>query len=283
MSVRVIADNAAHALFLKHMLVRTAQPNLKPVHGFKCDFSPRVTVCLASTAIEKPGMLINLDDADSAVITVVGNIAVEQIQNAVALAASTCHAADDGPLVMNCDTHLSGGSTSLLFGLSGEGRAAAVANDSLYAAHHSVWDTSGVSRLWGGVSVPAGKAATPLSKGSIVIDGVATTSGVRDNLAAGPSTIVFIDDAAAAAAGAQKLSTEEAVAQMRKVGGTEADAAAFADLLKASGASSFVVGRGAEGALVADVVGAVTVKTVKAAPKKKAQKGQQKKGRKGKQ
>ena len=136
---------------------------------------------------------------------------------------------DDGALVLNCDAHLMGSSTSLLFGLSSEGRAAAVANESLYAAHHSVWDAAGVSRLWGGVTVPVGSAK--LSRGSIVIDDMATMPGAHDNLAGGPSTLVFVDDAAQAAQ-ATKLSTEDAVAQVLKGGASEADATAFADLLE---------------------------------------------------
>lgn len=194
--------------------------------------TPRVTVHVASKmATDAPSILIRLlppaaDSGISAQVTVVGNVSLPSIQQAVAAAAEQCHlqssaaaaagTADDAlpaahaPALLPCDTVEAGdGATSLVFGLSDAGRAAAVASRHLYAAHHSVWSNSGVARAWGGVAVADG--AIKLSKGDLSVDGVSAMSGAGNNLAAGPKTILFVDEGAS---GVAALSAEGALERL---------------------------------------------------------------------
>ena len=276
---------------MKHLLVRTSNPDITDPRSF----SPRVTLYVASAMpADAPSILISQsEDGATASVTVAGNVALGDIQNALASAARLLHgegasgsdgtvategdegeaaaaAAPAGPLVLKCDATQTGADTSLIFGLSDAGRTAAVASSGLYAAHHAVWDASGVSRMWGGASIPAaGGIKAP--KGGVVVDGALAVSGARDNLAAAPAFVVFVDGGGAAAAAPAKgkkgakgkkkkaaaakgaagaISTADAVARLE--GATAAEAAAFGALLESSGAQAFVVGSAAEADLVKD-------------------------------
>ncbi|TDH66090.1 hypothetical protein CCR75_005221 [Bremia lactucae] len=238
--VRVISDSALVALFAQTLLVRVP---IKDTHA------ARPIVIYVATSGEfkdqepQAQLLFDNDDEGAPFVKVVitGAADLSTIQDAIGLAKKKLlDVAESESLVVPADVLMKEDTTALVFNASGAGRAAAIDNNLLYSAHLNIWNSLGVTSLFGGAIVDAG---SKVSRKHVVhtSDGKAVHVPCN-NLVEHPTAAIFIDKAIK---GVQSISSEEAAARLKKMDAS-ADVNKFVAFLQKAGTKSFVVSSDAE-------------------------------------
>ncbi|RLN02391.1 hypothetical protein BBJ28_00005492 [Nothophytophthora sp. Chile5] len=236
--VRVISDSPLVAQFAQSLLVRVP---IKDTHAAR-----PIVVYVATTGEFKgkaPQALLLLDKDDEGVtfakVVITGAADLTSVKDAIGLAKKKLlELAEAESLVVPADVLVKDDKTALVFNASG--RAAAINKGLLYSAHLNIWNSVGVTSLFGGAIVDG---ATKVSKKKVVaIEGGSAVNVPCNNLVEHPKVAVFVDKTGR---GVKSISSAEAAALLKKVD-ADADAEKFEAFLKKADTKSFVVASDAD-------------------------------------
>ena len=191
--VRAVTDDAAVALFLRHLLVRTGGAS-------SAETGSAHPIKVLHSSAGAPGLSSSVNDL-GATIVATGDISFEHLQEAITAATHALMATGEGeydvlPLAANAYVDGKSGATTLEVNLGGNSTPTAPKKgSSLYGAHGVVWSQGGLARLFRGAVVDEKTAAAlgaPLA-GDIVVGGkTVVTSFNADNVVAAPSEVCRI-------------------------------------------------------------------------------------------
>ncbi|KUF92314.1 Acidic elicitin A1 [Phytophthora nicotianae] len=238
--VRVISDSPLVALFAQSLLVRVP---IKDVHA------ARPIVVYVATGGEfkdqqpQAQLLVDNDDEGATFVKVVitGAADLSTIKDSIGLAKKKLlEVAESESFVLPADVLVKDNKTALVFNATGAGRAAAINNGQLYSAHLNIWNSVGVTSLFGGAIVDAASKVT--KKHVLAVEDGAAVNVPCNNLVEHPKAAVFVDKAGK---GVKSISSAEAAALLKKVD-ADADVEKFEALLNKADTKSFVVSSDAE-------------------------------------
>ncbi|ETN20705.1 hypothetical protein, variant [Phytophthora nicotianae INRA-310] len=238
--VRVISDSPLVALFAQSLLVRVP---IKDVHA------ARPIVVYVATGGEfkdqqpQAQLLVDNDDEGATFVKVVitGAADLSTIKDSIGLAKKKLlEVAESESFVLPADVLVKDNKTALVFNATGAGRAAAINNGQLYSAHLNIWNSVGVTSLFGGAIVDAASKVT--KKHVLAVEDGAAVNVPCNNLVEHPKAAFFVDKAGK---GVKSISSAEAAALLKKVD-ADADVEKFEALLNKADTKSFVVSSDAE-------------------------------------
>ncbi|ETL87835.1 hypothetical protein L917_13069 [Phytophthora nicotianae] len=238
--VRVISDSPLVALFAQSLLVRVP---IKDVHA------ARPIVVYVATGGEfkdqqpQAQLLVDNDDEGATFVKVVitGAADLSTIKDSIGLAKKKLlEVAESESFVLPADVLVKDNKTALVFNATGAGRAAAINNGQLYSAHLNIWNSVGVTSLFGGAIVDAASKVT--KKHVLAVEDGAAVNVPCNNLVEHPKAAYFVDKAGK---GVKSISSAEAAALLKKVD-ADADVEKFEALLNKADTKSFVVSSDAE-------------------------------------
>lgn len=192
--VRAVTDDAAVALFLRHLLVRTGGAST-------AETGSAHPIKVLHSSAGAPGLSSSVNEL-GATIVATGDISFEHLQEAITAATHALMATGEGefdvlPLAANAYVDGNSGATTLEVDLSGNSSmpTALKKGSRLYGANGVVWSQGGLARLFRGAVVDEKTAAAlgaPLA-GDIVVGGkTVVTSFNADNVVAAPSEVCGI-------------------------------------------------------------------------------------------
>lgn len=202
--VRAVTDDASLALFLSHLLVKTGGSSTASsgeYHPIKVFHSSQGNV----------GLSTSVSDANATIVAS-GNIAFEEIKEAITAATHTLMAKGEDefdvlPLPGNVFVN-SSGQTIVEIGSTDGAVNKVDKKHNLHGAHGSVWSQAGIARLFGGAVLDNG-IKSPIA-GDLVVDNVVITALRADNLIDHPSKIIF------SGVGKKKSSTTDLFAKVAR-------------------------------------------------------------------
>ncbi|KAG7399923.1 hypothetical protein PHYBOEH_007609 [Phytophthora boehmeriae] len=238
--VRVISDSPLVAQFAQSLLVRVP---IKDPHA------ARPIVVYVATGGEfkdkapEAQLLLDKDDEGAVFVKVAitGAADLASVKDAIGLAKKKLNeVAEAESLVVPADVLVKDNKTALVFNATGAGRAAAINNGQLYSAHLNIWNSVGVTSLFGGAIVDG---SSKVSKKQVVaIEDGSAVNVPCNNLVEHPKVAIFVD---ATGKGVKSISTTDAVALLKKVD-ADADVEKFEAFLKKADTKSFVVSSDAD-------------------------------------
>ncbi|TMW59541.1 hypothetical protein Poli38472_004610 [Pythium oligandrum] len=236
--VRVISDSPVVALFAQNLLVRV--PTKDP-HAAR-----PIVVYVASEGEfkgqePKAYLLLDKNEDDEVFVKVVvtGAADLNSVKDAIALAKKKLSEQTDAEsLVLPGDVLLKADKSALVFNASGATRAQNINAGSLYAAHGNIWSAAGLTSLFGGAVVDAGKVQ---KKQVVATEAGAAVHVPCNNLVDAPKAAFFVTKSS----GVKPISAEQASELLKKVD-AGVDAEKFAALLKQADTKAFTVGSEAD-------------------------------------
>jgi hypothetical protein len=237
--VRVISDSPLVALFAQSLLVRV--PTKDP-HAAR----PIVVYVATAGAFkgQEPKALLFLDKDDEgslfAKIVVTGAADLASVKDAVGLAKKKLlEHAESESVVLPGDVLVKDNKSALVFNSTASARTQAVNSGLLYSAHLNIWNSVGLTSLFGGAIVDGAKVS---KKQVVAIENGAAVNVPCNNLVNHPAAAIFVDKTSK---GVKSITPAEAADLLKKID-ADADGEKFEALLTKSATKSFVVSSDAD-------------------------------------